>query len=89
MWVPGHTCYLGRMSGSGYSKSKLWLVRDDMSPTRRVVLCIEPGGRLNQALLFSDEVQAAVKSMWGEDIAAALCVDATLVLKRMSPAETA
>ncbi|WP_175518606.1 hypothetical protein [Paracidovorax wautersii] len=75
------------MNGNGYSKSKLWLVRDDPSPTRRVVLCIEPGGRLDQALLFSGEVQAAVKTMWGDDIAAALCVDATLVLGRTSPAE--
>ena len=84
IWVKGHTSYTGRMNGSSYAKSTLWLVRDDMSFPRRVVLEIS-GGRLSQALLDSESVQRAVSAMWGEDVAKALAVDATVVL---GPAET-
>lgn len=84
MWIKGHSSYAGRMHGSKYVKSTLWLARDDMSCRRRVVLEIS-GGRLTQALLDSEPVQTAVSAMWGEDVAKALAVDATVVL---GPTET-
>lgn len=84
MWVLGHQSYLGRMSGSSHVKSTLWLVRDDMSMSRRVVLQCE-GRRLTPQLLQEDAVQAAVTAMWGEEVARALAVDATVIL---SPSET-
>jgi hypothetical protein len=72
------------MKGTKYVKATLWLARDDMSFPRRFVLEIS-GLRLTQSLLESEAVQAAVSAMWGEDVAKALAVDATVVL---GPTET-
>lgn len=84
MWVGGHTTYCGRMLGNKYSKATLWLVRDEMSIAKRVVLEIT-GKRLSQQLLESQPVQDAVTAMWGEAVADALAVDVTVVL---GPSET-
>lgn len=80
MWIPGHSGYAGRMLGTVYSKSTLWLVRDDTSFSRRVVFKLAPSKRLTAELLHSSEVQAAVTAMWGAEVAKALEIDATLLL---------
>lgn len=80
MWIPGHSSYAGRMLGSVYSRPTLWLVRDDDSISRREVFKLTLSKRLTSELLQSPEVQAAVTAMWGEAVAKALDVDATLLL---------
>ena len=79
MFVPGHSAYLGRASGSKYAAAALWLVRDDMALTRRIVMRKE-GVRLSMKLLRAVDVQQAVAGIFGEPVAQALEIDATIVL---------
>lgn len=81
MWVPGHTAYIGRHTGSVYAKAGLLLVRDTSSFSWRKALAIEPG-RLTMALLKSELVQSAVVSEWGQAVADAIELGATVLLEK-------